>query len=116
MADGDVARLLATGCRAVLRKGGHGEGATAGDELHTPTALRTFARPRQAVGPVRGTGCALASAIAARLARGESLATACERAGDWLAALLAALGPADAEGLPRPLPLAAAPGLTRTSP
>lgn len=115
LAAGDVARLLATGCRAVLQKGGHDDGLLACDRLHTARGEQRFVRPRLAVGPVRGTGCALASAIAARLACGEALATACERAGDWLAALLAALGPPAADGLPRPLPMVAAAALTRTS-
>jgi hydroxymethylpyrimidine/phosphomethylpyrimidine kinase len=53
---------------------------------------------------VRGTGCALAAAIASRLARGAAIAEACRGAGDWLAAMLRALGPAAADGLPRQLP------------
>lgn len=115
LASGDPGALLAAGCRAVLQKGGHGEGPFAEDVLHTPAGSRTRRRPRLPTGPVHGTGCALSSAIAVRLARGEPLAAACEAAGDWLAALLVALGP-PGDGLPRPLPFAAAPDLTRTSP
>lgn len=103
---GRVASLLATGCGAVLQKGGHGDGEFACDELHTGAKAWTFRRPRRLVGPVRGTGCALASAIAAQLATGETLAAACRAAGDWLAELLRALGPAADDGLPRLLPLA----------
>jgi hydroxymethylpyrimidine/phosphomethylpyrimidine kinase len=61
----------------VLHKGGHGDGALAIDTLHTARERHCFERPRLATGPVRGTGCALASAIAARLANGQPLAAAC---------------------------------------
>lgn len=68
----DAATALAgLGCRAVLLKGGHGEGAEATDVLLTPEgALHRLALPRiEGVAP-HGTGCALASALAARLAAG----------------------------------------------
>ena len=104
---GSVQSLLATGCGAVLQKRGHADGEFACDELHTAAQSWTFRRPRRAVGPVRGTGCALASAIAARLAAGATMADACGAAGDWLAELLRALGPAAADDLPRVLPFAA---------
>ncbi|MBL9078136.1 MAG: bifunctional hydroxymethylpyrimidine kinase/phosphomethylpyrimidine kinase [Planctomycetes bacterium] len=98
---GDVAASA-----AVLRKGGHGNGATSADVLvRRGAADVVFARPRLPVGPVRGTGCALATAIAALLAHGLDLETACRRAGDWLHGLLARLGSAPASGLPRLLPL-----------
>jgi hydroxymethylpyrimidine kinase/phosphomethylpyrimidine kinase len=103
---GDPAAALAAGCAAVLCKGGHGGGEFADDVLHLPggRALR-FRRPRLPVGPVHGTGCALASAIGSWLARGCNVETACVRAGEWLHSLLAAMGPPAADGLPRPLPL-----------
>lgn len=112
LAGGDPRRLLAAGCRAVLHKGGHGDGATADDVLYEASAASTFSRPRLATGPVHGTGCALATAIAARLAFGRSLAAACREAGDWLHGLLLALGPG--AGLPRPLSFA--PPVSGTSP
>ena len=61
--------LVAAGAQAALVKGGHGGGAEAIDWL----ALRggcmvRISRPRRAVPPVHGTGCALASLIAGRLA------------------------------------------------
>ncbi len=113
LGDGDAARLLASGCGAVLSKGGHGDDVDAVDRLVSHrgdrrSGDRHWVRPRLATGPVRGTGCALASAIAAHLAHGDDLATAVGRAGDELAGLLAAL-PAPTDGLPRPLPLAAWP-------
>lgn len=102
----EPARALAAGVRALLVKDGHGEGREVVDELHTPGEVLRLARPRLPVGPVRGTGCALASAIASHLARGLSLAAAVTLAGEQLAAVLAALGPAGDDGLPRLLPLA----------
>ncbi|HEX6810851.1 MAG TPA: hydroxymethylpyrimidine/phosphomethylpyrimidine kinase [Planctomycetota bacterium] len=97
--------VLGAGCGFVLEKGGHGDGAFVEDRLHGPGGVTSFRRPRLAVGPVHGTGCALASAIASGLAQGRDVARACAQAGDWLFALLQALGPAPAGGLPRPLPL-----------
>jgi hydroxymethylpyrimidine/phosphomethylpyrimidine kinase len=111
----DVAGALATGCAAVLAKDGHGAGAVVDDVLFRPACEPLhFRRPRLHVGPVRGTGCALATAIAAGLARGVGLAVACRQAGDWLHALLQGLGPAPADGLPRLLPLVGP--FSRTSP
>ncbi|MEJ0040498.1 MAG: hydroxymethylpyrimidine/phosphomethylpyrimidine kinase [Gammaproteobacteria bacterium] len=70
-------RLLDDGSRAVLLKGGHAEGEESVDIL--VSADRRVARlsgPRRR-GTLRGTGCALASAIAAGLARELSLLDAC---------------------------------------
>lgn len=105
---GDPAHALAAGARAVLVKGGHGDGPFTDDVLWHGGSSVTFRRPRLPCGPVRGTGCALASAIAARLAHGEGVPAACEGAGDWLAALLGELGPPRGDGLPRALPFASA--------
>lgn len=103
---GDPARALAIGCRAVLCKGGHADGGDVVDTLVQPTGRTEFRRPRRAVGAVRGTGCSLASAIAAHLASRRDLPSACARAGDELAAVLAVMGPPAIDGLPRRLPLA----------
>jgi len=109
---GAVPPLMAAGARAVLVKGGHGDGAHADDVLWRAAGTQTFRRPRWSIGAVRGTGCALASSLACRLAAGVDLAAACRDAGDWLAQLLAVLAAAgDGNGLPRQLPLAAAPRL-----
>ena len=62
--------LLATGARAGLLKGGHLRGASVHDVLVSAQgSVRTFEHVRVA-GRARGTGCALASATAAGLARG----------------------------------------------
>ena len=107
--DGRAEQALAAGAQAVLVKGGHGDGRWSEDQLFAAGAQFGFRRPRLDVGSVRGTGCALASAIAVRLAAREDVPLACQRAGDWLAVLLQQMGPAVADGLPRPLPWAAVP-------
>jgi len=76
--------LLAAGARAVLIKGGHLSGEQAVDLLVTPEGTRTFAAPRLAGPSVRGTGCALATAIAVALGSGQSLADAVGSAKSWL--------------------------------
>jgi len=83
-------QLLALGARAVLLKGGHAAGAECADVLVThATAAARFAAPRLP-GSLRGSGCALASAIAAYLARGLALAAACAEAKRYVSALFAA--------------------------
>ncbi len=105
LGDGPAA-ALAAGCAAVLAKDGHGDGAVVDDTLFRRDGEPVhFRRPRLPVGRVRGTGCALAAAIASLLAGGAPLEVACRRAGDWLHELLQELGPAAADGLPRLLPL-----------
>jgi hydroxymethylpyrimidine/phosphomethylpyrimidine kinase len=61
------------GARAVLVKGGHLAG-DATDVLDDAGRVRIFRAPRVASRSTHGTGCTLASAIAACLARGLSLA------------------------------------------
>lgn len=104
LAGGDPRALLAVGARAVLAKGGHGDGAHSEDVLWTAGERRSHARLRLPTGRVRGTGCALASAIAVRLGRGVAVGDACAAAGDWLHRLLVALGPAPAGDPTRTLP------------
>lgn len=104
LAGGSARAALADGAFAVLHKGGHADGPTCDDVLTTRDGEHVFRRERLPCGRVRGTGCALASAIAARLAHGAGLAEACGAAGHWLAGLLRALGPAPADGAVRLLP------------
>ncbi|HYL69940.1 MAG TPA: PfkB family carbohydrate kinase, partial [Candidatus Dormibacteraeota bacterium] len=76
--------LCALGPAAVLLKGGHGGGAEAVDVLvRAGVAPRQFAAARRARG-MRGSGCALASAIAAALAAGAELGEACARARNYV--------------------------------
>ncbi|MFA4873997.1 MAG: bifunctional hydroxymethylpyrimidine kinase/phosphomethylpyrimidine kinase [bacterium] len=68
---------------AVIVKGGHLAGDAVdvlfdGEKYHSFTAQRITGKSP------RGTGCRFASAIAAHLAKGESLATAISRAKDYL--------------------------------
>jgi len=71
--------LLSSGAQAVLVKGGHVDAAQARDVLITTEAEQWFVEPRLSV-QRRGTGCTLASAIAASLARGATLSIACAHA------------------------------------
>ncbi|MFT4097137.1 MAG: bifunctional hydroxymethylpyrimidine kinase/phosphomethylpyrimidine kinase [Rhodoblastus sp.] len=78
------AELLARGARAVLVKGGHGDGAEAVDVLVTAAGAEHFTAPRIATRNTHGTGCSLSSAIAAGLARGAALPQAVIEAKAWL--------------------------------
>ncbi|MFD2184145.1 bifunctional hydroxymethylpyrimidine kinase/phosphomethylpyrimidine kinase [Rhodoplanes azumiensis] len=82
--------LLARGARAVLIKGGHGEGAESADLLVTREGVTRFAAPRVATRNTHGTGCTLSSAVAAGLAKGQPLADAVGAAKDYVAAAIAA--------------------------
>jgi hydroxymethylpyrimidine/phosphomethylpyrimidine kinase len=82
--------LLALGPKAVLMKGGHLPGATVRDVLVTgPGAARVFESPRLDTRHTHGTGCTLASAIAAGLAQGMALADAVARARAYVQAAIA---------------------------
>lgn len=61
--------LLDMGARAVLMKGGHGDGPEAVDLLVLPDETIRFAAPRIPSRNSHGTGCTLSSAIAAGLAK-----------------------------------------------
>jgi hydroxymethylpyrimidine/phosphomethylpyrimidine kinase len=76
--------LLALGCDAVLLKGGHLDGDTVYDILATEAGLTEWTSPRIATRHTHGTGCTLASAIAAGLAQGMAVAAAVERARDYV--------------------------------
>jgi hydroxymethylpyrimidine/phosphomethylpyrimidine kinase len=83
-------RILHMGPEAVLIKGGHAVSTTCTDILVTagqpPLRLALDRIP----GTLRGTGCALAAAIAAGLARGLPLPYACRFAKNYVAAELSA--------------------------
>ncbi|MBV9688016.1 MAG: bifunctional hydroxymethylpyrimidine kinase/phosphomethylpyrimidine kinase [Alphaproteobacteria bacterium] len=72
--------LLALGCRSVLVKGGHLTGDTVSDVLVTPAGARVWESPRIATRHTHGTGCTLASAIAAGLAQGLAIEDSVDRA------------------------------------
>jgi hydroxymethylpyrimidine/phosphomethylpyrimidine kinase len=83
-------RLLAVGCRAVLIKGGHGQGAESIDYLIDHNGTIALAAPRTATKNTHGTGCSLSSAIAAGLAKGEDMEPAVRHAKAWVSAAIAA--------------------------
>ncbi|HEX3532037.1 MAG TPA: PfkB family carbohydrate kinase, partial [Thermoanaerobaculia bacterium] len=83
-------RLLALGARAVLIKGGHSKAAESADLLVTPTATVRFVAARIGTKNTHGTGCTLAAAIAAGLAKGQDLAAAVRTAKDYVTAAIAA--------------------------
>jgi hydroxymethylpyrimidine/phosphomethylpyrimidine kinase len=75
--------LAADGPAAVLVKGGHLSGP-ATDVLRCQSGERLFEATRLPGRNPRGTGCALATAIAVGLARGEPLEQAVDSAKTWL--------------------------------
>ncbi|SEC38975.1 hydroxymethylpyrimidine kinase /phosphomethylpyrimidine kinase [Rhizobiales bacterium GAS191] len=83
-------RLMRLGARAVLVKGGHGEGSESVDILAEGAGITRFAAPRLATPNTHGTGCTLSSAIAAGLARGVDLLDAVVAAKAYLTEALAA--------------------------
>jgi hydroxymethylpyrimidine/phosphomethylpyrimidine kinase len=100
-ADGmkQAARVLRELCRAqshgsyrnaVLVKGGHLPEAEATDVLDDGREFHVFRAPRISTRNTHGTGCTLASAIAALLARGEEVHEAVPRAKRYLEAALRA--------------------------
>jgi hydroxymethylpyrimidine/phosphomethylpyrimidine kinase len=79
-----AARLLALGPRVVLVKGGHAAGPESVDVCVTATDSFEIRTPRIETPHTHGTGCTLASAIAANLARGLPDRQAIERAREYL--------------------------------
>jgi hydroxymethylpyrimidine/phosphomethylpyrimidine kinase len=71
-----VAKLFAQGFHAVLIKGGHGRGAIVGDELLLAGGQRFLHERPRIPGSLHGSGCTLASALAAFLAAGAELPSA----------------------------------------
>jgi hydroxymethylpyrimidine/phosphomethylpyrimidine kinase len=97
---GQAEALAALGPRAVLLKGGHGSSERSDDLFleagRAPVWLRAERHPTK---NTHGTGCTLASAVAAGLAQGMQLAAAAERAKRYVtAAIVAADGLAIGHG------------------
>jgi hydroxymethylpyrimidine/phosphomethylpyrimidine kinase len=88
--------LRALGIGAVLVKGGHLEG-DATDVLLSSAGESLFSSPRIAGPSPRGTGCALATAIAVGLARSEPLERAVASAKTWLTGRIANARPVGKE-------------------
>jgi hydroxymethylpyrimidine/phosphomethylpyrimidine kinase len=79
-----AAALLALGPRAVLLKGGHLAGEIVYDVLATASGLCLWDGPRIDSRHTHGTGCTLASAIAAGLAQGLATEPAIARAREYV--------------------------------
>lgn len=89
--------LVAIGCRAVLLKGGHGEGPEVVDVLAQGGEVAEIRHPRIATANTHGTGCTLSAAVTAGLTRGLDLRAAVEAGIDFVARALAS-GAADRIG------------------
>jgi len=77
-------RILRTGPRVVLVKGGHLDSPDSVDVACTEAGVFELRRPRILTRHTHGTGCTLSSAIAANLARGLSDREAIEGAREYL--------------------------------
>lgn len=87
--EGCARQLLETGCRHVLITGGDEPGEQVENRLHGPgLSLRAWRWPRLPE-TFHGAGCTLASAIAARLALGDSMENAVDVAQTWTQGTLA---------------------------
>ena len=81
-------KLLGFGSRAILLKGGHTHGEDAVDLLLSGDGTVQRIASQRVAGISRGTGCALASAIAAGLAAGRPLNEACRAAKNYVLGML----------------------------
>jgi hydroxymethylpyrimidine/phosphomethylpyrimidine kinase len=77
------ADLLALGARGVLLKGGHGKGREVIDRFYDASGVIEVRHPRLPI-EGHGSGCTLASAVAAGLARGKSPQVAVREAISWV--------------------------------
>ncbi len=82
-------RIMEAGALAVLIKGGHLKAEASVDLLFDGAAVHRFAMRRVTTTHDHGTGCTLAAAITARLARGDGLCDAIAFAKDYLTQALA---------------------------
>jgi hydroxymethylpyrimidine/phosphomethylpyrimidine kinase len=76
--------IVDLGADAALVKGGHLDGDEVVDVLVTDEGVERFTHPRIETDATHGSGCALASAIAARMARGEPRSAAVEAGVDFM--------------------------------
>lgn len=76
--------ILKLGCKSVLLKGGHLDGDILTDMLITADGETIFEQSRINTKHTHGTGCAMASAIAAGIAQGMDLKDSVMRARDYV--------------------------------
>jgi hydroxymethylpyrimidine/phosphomethylpyrimidine kinase len=87
---GGASRLLELGCRYVLVTGTHEESAEVINRLYGPDGLVREDRWPRLPGSYHGSGCTLASALAAQLAKGRSMPDAAREAQEFTWRALAA--------------------------
>ncbi len=81
--------LRAQGAKAVLMKGGHAEGPDCVDQLISDQPLLRLTAKRIDTRCTHGTGCTLSAAIAAQLAKGDTLIQAVTGAHQYLQSAIA---------------------------
>ncbi len=81
--------LRAQGAKAVLMKGGHAEGPDCVDQLISDQPLLRLTAKRIDTRCTHGTGCTLSAAIAAQLAKGDTLTQAVTGAHQYLQSAIA---------------------------
>ena len=81
--------LLASGARAVLLKGGHLSGSRVSDLFMTSDGKPRWFHHARIAAEGHGTGCTLSSAIAAHLARGDTMDVAVRKGIDYVHRALA---------------------------
>ncbi|MGE0193111.1 MAG: hydroxymethylpyrimidine/phosphomethylpyrimidine kinase [Planctomycetota bacterium] len=87
--DHGAGRLLSRAARGVVVTGGHAPGREVCDVVFVGgEEIARFSAPRVEGGPFHGTGCAFASSLAARLARGDTLLGATAGAREYVRGLL----------------------------
>jgi hydroxymethylpyrimidine/phosphomethylpyrimidine kinase len=96
-------KLLMLGAGAVLIKGGHGRGSESADILVEDSSHTRFALPRIETRNTHGTGCTLASAIAAGLAKNLPLVDAVRQAKAYVTGALDAADRLELGSGPGPL-------------
>ena len=87
---GGVPRLLELGCRYVLLTGTHEPGAEVTNRLYDARGVVREDRWQRLPGSYHGSGCTLASALAAHLAKGDDVPTAAHAAQEFTWRALAA--------------------------
>ncbi|MBC7503056.1 MAG: hydroxymethylpyrimidine/phosphomethylpyrimidine kinase [Herminiimonas sp.] len=108
--DSQAEEFFKAGCQNVLVKGGHGTGDTIINRWFARDSSRSWTWPRLP-GTFHGSGCTLASAIAAQLALGKPMADALDLAQDYCQkALASSYAIADGQRIPdRSVPISRSP-------
>lgn len=96
-----ASELLALGLPACLVTDGDGSGTDIVHELHTEEGIRLIPGGPRRPGTFHGSGCTLASAIAARIAAGDTLEAAITVAGQFIERAIAqAFTPGQGQAIP----------------